>query len=31
MLELNYSQKSYGRKEILLLYTANKTVEACPE
>ena len=23
--------KNYGRKELLLLYTANKTVEACTE
>jgi len=31
MPELNYSKKeSYGREE-LLLYTANKTVEACAE
>jgi len=31
MPELNYSHKNYGREELLLLYTANKTVEACTE
>jgi len=31
MSELNYSQKIYGREELLPLYTANKTVEACTE
>jgi len=30
MPELNHS-KNYGREELLLLYTANKTVEACAE
>jgi len=24
-------KKDYGRKQLLLLNTANKTVEACPE
>jgi len=31
MTELNYSLKNYGREERLLLYTANKTVEARTE
>jgi len=32
MPELNYSlKKYYGREELLLLYTANKTLEACTE
>ena len=31
MPELNYSEKNYVHEEILLLYAANKTVEACIE
>jgi len=32
MPELNYSwKKNHRREELLLLYTANKTVEACAE
>ena len=31
MPEMNYSKKNDGREELLFLYTADKTVEACTE